>query len=240
MKGDTMDRTFFARVKSEETALCFFDLSMIMANFPVPVAKVQETLPSNKLKPVQLMPGTAVVSLAAMEYRHIDRLTPFNEFGIAVPVLYGMTDNVPGLAGSYVYYMPATTQEACNGGIKIYGFSKFVAEISFEDTGEMRCCRVRAEGKDIITLEAKKLVTQPQSWDTYTYTVKDGQFLRTYIPLQGQSGTTDVKGSASYILGDHPIAEELRALGMDKTSVWHQYAPQLQAILYLPGERLPL
>lgn len=50
MKRDTMDRTFFAGVKSEETALCFFDLSMIKANFPVPAAKVQETLPSNKLK----------------------------------------------------------------------------------------------------------------------------------------------------------------------------------------------
>jgi len=235
-----MNETFFAGVKREETSLYFFDWSMISANFPIPAAKVQEMLPSKKLKPVQFMPGMAVVSLAATEYRRIDRLRPYNEFGITVPVLYKSTDSIQGLPGYYVYYLPVTTQEACDHGIKVYGFSKFVAEISFEDTREMRCCRVRAKGKDIITLEVKKLPTQFQSWDYYIYTVKDRQLLRTRIPSQGQSGTTDIKGGASCTLGRHPIADELRALGINKISIWHQFAPQMQAIMYLPSEHLPL
>jgi hypothetical protein len=248
-KEGATDKAFFTGVKVEEIEVSgvrvrfpirYFDSSMIAASFPAPAAKVQEVLPSDKLKPVQVMPGTAAVALAAMEYRHIDGLAPYNEFGVMLPVVYQTADNIPGLPGLYVLHLPVTTEEARWGGVEIYGYPKFIAEISFEDAGEMRRCRIRAEGKDIITLEVKKPVSQPQSWELYTYTVKDGQLLRTLIQQQGQIGTSDVRGGASYTLGDHTIAEELRALGMDKTSVLHQYAPQSQSMLHLSGERLPL
>jgi hypothetical protein len=38
----------------------------------------------------------------------------------------------------------------------------FIAEIHFEDIGEVRHCQVQAEGKDIIP-ESEKLVIEPQS-----------------------------------------------------------------------------
>ena len=72
-----MDKTFFAGIKIEEIdvsgvrirfPICYFDSSTIAASFPAPAAKVQEVLPSNKLKPVQFVPGTAAIALAAMEY----------------------------------------------------------------------------------------------------------------------------------------------------------------------------
>jgi hypothetical protein len=44
---------------------------------------------------------------------------------------------------------------------------------------------------------------------------------------------------ASYALGHHPIAEELRALGMGETAVERLYAPQMQSMLHPEGERLP-
>ena len=244
-----MDKDFFAGIKIEEIEISgvrvrfpirYFDSSMIAATFPAPAARVQEVLPSDRLKPVQLMPGTAAVALAAMEYRHIDGLAPYNEFGIMVPVEYQPADNVPGLPGLYVVHLPVTTEEARWGGVEVYGYAKFMAEISFEDAGEVRRCRIRAEGKEIITLEVKKLVTGPQSSELYTYTVKEGQLLRTLVQQQGQVGTSDVSGGARYTLGDHPIADQLRALEMDETSVLHQYVPQMQSMLHLPGERLPL
>jgi hypothetical protein len=248
-KEGTMDKTFFAGIKLEEIdfsgvrirfPICYFDSSTIVATFPAPAAKVQEVLPSNKLKPVQLMPGTAAIALAAMEHRHVDSLGSYNEFGIMVPVVYETADNVPGLPGVYFLHLPVTTEEARLAGVEIHGYPKFIAGISFEDAGEMRRCRVRAEGKDIITLEVRKLVTEPQSSEFYTYTVKNGQLLRTLVQQQGQVSASDVGGGASFTLGDHPIAEELQALGMDKTSVLHQYTSQSQSMFHLPGERLPL
>lgn len=244
-----MDKTFFAGIKLEEIdfsgvrirfPICYFDSSTIVASFPAPAAKLQEVLPSNKLKPVQLMPGTGAIALAAMEHRHVDSLGSYNEFGIMVPVVYETADNVPGLPGFYFLHLPVTTEEARLGGVEIHGYPKFIAGISFEDAGEMRRCRVRAEGKDIITLEGRKLVTEPQPSEFYTYTVKNGQLLRTLVQQQGQVSASDVSGGASFTLGNHPIAEELQALEMDETSVLYQYTSQSQSMVHLPGERLPL
>jgi len=47
------------------------------------------------------------------------------------------------------------------------------------------------------------------------------------------------QGGATYTLGDHPIANELRSLDVGDKAVQYIYAPQLQSLLY-PGEtRLP-
>ena len=44
---------------------------------------------------------------------------------------------------------------------------------------------------------------------------------------------------SSYVLGDHPIADELRSLDIGDKAVQYIYAPRLQSLLY-PGEkRLP-
>ena len=244
-----MDETFFARVPIQEIEVSgvrikfpvrYYDGMTMGANFPTPVDKVQAVLPSHKLKPVQIAPGITTVYLGAMEYHHVEGLAPYNEFGIMVPCLYEAGDDTPELPGSFVYHLPVTTEEARWGGVEIYGYPKFIAEINFEDVGEMRRCRVRTEGKDIITLQVNKLAAEPQSSESYTYTVKDGQLVRTYIQSQGLLGASEVGGGASYALGLHAVADQVRALGMDETSLGHQYAPQVQMMLHAPGARLAL
>jgi hypothetical protein len=91
-----------------------------------------------------------------------------------------------------------------------------------------------------VTLEVKKLVAEAQSIDFCTYTVKEKGLLRTPVQFKGQWGTSRVPGGASHILGDHHIAKELRDLGLGGTSLEHTYALRQQALLHLPGERLPL
>ena len=91
-----------------------------------------------------------------------------------------------------------------------------------------------------MALEVEKLATKARAMDYYSYTVKDGQLLRTLIQTQGQYGIARFRGGASYVLGDHPIAEELRALGMGETAVERLYAPQVQSMLHPASERLPL
>ena len=255
-----MEKSFFAGVKIEQFELStgvriglpvrYYDWSAIMAHFPVPVSAVRKLLPTSKLKPAQLLPGTAILSMVAMEYRQIADVAPYNEFGIMVPVLYEPTANIPGLPllfphwfrrfGLYVHHLPVTTQAAYDFGVEIWGYPKFVAEISFEDEGRVRRCRLRAGGKDIVTLEVKKLATRARSLNFYSYTVKEGQLLRTLIQTQGEFGIARFRGGASFTLGDHPIAEELQALGIANTTVECLYAPQVQSMLHPAGERLPL
>jgi len=258
-----MDENLFSNANMEEVTLStgvriglpvrYYDWSWMNALFPAPAAKVQRLLPSKKLRPVLAMPGMAMVALTAMEYRKIADVKPYNEFSIAVPVQFEPTFNIPGLPiffhpllsprryrkfGMYVHHLPVTTQAARDFGVEIWGYPKFIAEISFEDVGEMRHCRLWAEKKNIVTLEIKKSATKPRSINFYTYTVKDGQILRTLVQTQGQYSITRFPGGASYTLGDHPIAEELRALGMGKTAVGRFYAPQVQSLLHTASERL--
>lgn len=208
----------------------YLDWSMISASFPAPVAKVREKLPSENLNPVQSAPGTTTVVLKAMEVRKVRGFPPYNEFAVEVPVVYEVAGEAAGLPGSCILYMPVTTEEARWGGVEIVGLPKFIAEIHLEDAGEVRRCHVQAEGKDIITLEVEKLVTEPQSWDWYLFGVRDGQLLRTLVQMQGQRGIADVRGGASYSLGDHPIAKELRSLEIDNMSIAREYVPQGQSL----------
>ena len=260
-----MNETFFTGIKIEETVLStgvrvglpvrYYDWSWMIASFSASAAKVQRLLPSNKLKPLLIMPGTAMISIGAMEYRRIADVAPYNEFVIAVLVQYEPSVNVPGLSllfhplltpqryskvGAYIHRLPVSTQEACDLGVDIWGYPKLVTEIVFEDIDQVRRCRLRAEGKDAVTLEVKKLATKARAVNFYSYTVKKDQLLRTLIQTQGQYGITRFPGGASYILGDGPIAEELRALGMGKTALNRIYAPRLQSLLHPASEWLPL
>ena len=262
-KETGMGESLFSEATIEEVALStgariglpvrYYDWSWINALFPAPAAKVQRLLPSKKMKPVLAMPGIAMVALTAMEYRKIADVAPYNEFSIAIPVQFEPTFNIPGLPlffhpllsprryrkfGMYVHHLPVTTQTARDFGVEIWGYPKFIAEISFEDVGEMRRCQLCAEKKNIVTLDIKKSATKPRSINFYTYTVKDGKILRTLVQTQGEYSITRFPGGASYTLGDHPIAEELKALGMGKTALGRFYAPRVQSLLHTASERL--
>jgi len=260
-----MDNAFFAGVEVKETLLStgahiglpvrYYDWSWMNAIFPAPAANVQRLLPSNKLKPLLLMPGKAMVALTAIEYRHIADVGPYNEFSVSVLVQCEPIITVPGLPvlfnpllspqwykkfGVYICHLPVTTKEAYQFGVEIWGYPKFVAEISFEETDQIRRCRLRAEGQEIISLDVKKLATQARSISLYSYSVKNSQLLRTLIQTQGQYGIATFPGGASYTLGNHPIAEELRALRMGKTAVGRFYAPLVQSMLHPACEQLQL
>lgn len=255
-----MDEDFFAGVKLEQVELSsgariqlpirYQEWSAIMAHFPVPEPAVRKLLPSRRLKPVLLTPGTAVLSMVAMEYRRIMDFAPYNEFGIMVPVIYEPKVDILGIpllfphwfkrSGLYVHYLPVTTQTANDIGIEVWGYPKIVGEIDFEDMGRVRRCRLRADGKDILTLDVEKVATKVRSMDFHSYTVKEGQLLRTLIQTRGEFGIARFRGGASYTLGDHPIAEELRTLGMGKRAVERSFSTNVQSMLYPAGERLSM
>jgi hypothetical protein len=255
-----MDETFFASVRLEQAELSsgvkielpirYQDWSAIMAHFPVPEAAVRRLLPSSRLKPILYVPGTAILSMVAMEYRQIKGLAPYNEFGIMVPVLYEPKVNIPGLpllfphcfklSGLYVHCLPVTTQAAYEVGIEVWGYPKIIAEIVFEDIGQMRRCRLRAAGKNILTLDVEKGATRFSKVNFHSYTVKGGQLLRTLIQTRGECNIARFRGGASFNLGDHPIAEELRALGIGKTAVERLYLTNVQSMLHPPGEFMSL
>lgn len=223
----------------------YWDLSFMMALFPAPLRRVRELLPSDRLTPVQLIPGIAMVALTAFEHRRTASLAPYNEFAIMVPVRCRPAVNIPALPllfpslfkdlGFYIYRLPVTTQEACDIGIKLWGLPKTVAVIIFEDLNGMRRCRWRDGTEDIISLEAKIPKARARGKgmrrrNFVTYSMKDNQLLRAEIQTRGRYSQWIC--GASYALGNHPVAGKLRALGMWKTAVLRLSAAEAEGKLY--------
>jgi hypothetical protein len=253
-----MDKDFFASVETKEYVdvastglrvelpIRFLDCSAIIGGFTAPADKLQELLPSKRLKPALLTPGRGVIAFAAFEFRELVDFPAYKEASISIPVLYEPTVNIPGLPllapqwfktyGLYVHHVPVTTELVRDGGIEVWGYPKFLAEITFEETGESLRCRVRAEGKDIIALEGEKLATRPRSMVWPNYTVKGDELLKTPVQVQGEMGISMLRGGVTYTLGDHPIADELRSLDISDKAVQHIYAPQVQSLLHA-GEK---
>jgi len=232
-----MNDNFFSKTDRRNVAACYFDWSMIAAEFDAPVSKVLNILPSDKLRPIQIRTDVTSIKLIGIEYRQIDKLAPYNEFMIAIPVEQ-IDDGKQEIPIYYIFQLPVTTQEACDAGIKYYGYPKFVAQIDYQEDGETTKCRVKAEGKDLVSLEVQSLSTSHQSLDFCTYSVKDGKLLKTLIQIEGQAGlATDSKG-AKYFLGDHPVSSEIMNLKMSATPTHYQYAPRLQSILHRAREVL--
>jgi len=159
---------------------------------------------------------------------------------VLVSAMYESADGPQGLHGYCILQALVTAEEAMRRGLDVYGCRKSVAEISFEDAGGMRRGRVRSEGKDIISLQVKRLPAKSQSWDMYFFTEKDGGLLRSLVRGQGEQGIGGGEGGASYTLGDHPVADELRSLEIGSIPALYRYSPRWQSLAFLPGERLPL
>jgi hypothetical protein len=220
--------------------LRFYDYTGIVGIFPADATKAKELLPSEKLIPYQPQPNIALVALAGYEYSNIDGLAPYNEFFISILTTYKKNPEDAGELGYYALHLPVTTEEARVLGIEMWGFPKFLADITFTYNEESVVCNLQAEGKDIVTMEAKKIETEPTVLDIYPYTIKDGQIAKTLVSFRGSYGTSTVPQGASIILGNHPISEQLRNISISEKSLQHRYSQELNVLVYLPSEYLPL
>lgn len=128
--------------------------------------------------------------------------------------------------------MPVTTEIARDAGIDLAGYPKFLADITFEQNDQWVQCSLREAGRHILTLSGRvgTLKTAHRS-RLQPITTRAGYLLRSELVV---SERDQVAGQGSsgvqFELGDHPIAQELRALKLGKI-IGYQYAPQHQAIL---------
>ncbi len=241
--------------KRYELPIRYLDWACMNALFTAPVDKIRELLPSRKLKPLLLMPGKALITLMAMEYRKIENVEPYNEFMVGIMTQYTPKVNIPGWLllfhplfhparfrkfGVYVHRLPVTTQEAYEAGVEVWGYRKTVNEISFEDQNDYRCCKLRTGGVDDLMLKVKKIATKEQRIDLYSYSVKGDQLLWTRIETQGEYGIRRLPGGASLTLHEGPIAEELRSLGVGKVALGCFYGTNLKSLLHPAKEYLTL
>jgi hypothetical protein len=183
------------------------------------------------------VPGKALVSIPVVQYRDSD-LDAYHEVGIAFLVrphgtgparaAVRMLEVVRGHVGIYVHHLPVNQAFTLEAGRALWGYPKFMADIEIRDDARAMTCALDDDGTHVFTLtiEHGRLVPFP-SQHPPTYTFLGGALRRTEWETSG--GTHARFGGATLALGDHPISEELRALGLPKGAFMTQVMPSMRA-----------
>jgi hypothetical protein len=131
--------------------------------------------------------------------------------------------------GSYIYKLPVNQGFTCEAGCRIWGFPKSVEDIDFAYADDSATCRLKMDGRHVLTL------TVPRGGDGESpgeqavgYTMIEGIPHSNVFTRCGR-GEQTVPGGAGVVLelGDHPIADELRSLGLPDAapllSAWSEH-----------------
>ena len=212
------------------------DASSVAATYLVAAEGARRLLPGPELDVVELLPGKALFSLACIDYRDND-LGDYNEVSLAffvrekraparLPYVATAFDLARNRIATYIHRLPVDQSFTCEAGRGIWGFPKSVEQIDFSDSGDRRQCRLAVGGVHVLTFSAPRggtrvLADMPMT----TYSYIDGVLHKTTF-VAGATGVGIRLGGAELSLGDHPIASELRSLGLPRRplmTVWMEH-----------------
>jgi hypothetical protein len=216
------------------------------AQYLVPAAAAQRIVGPSGLEVTGPVPGRALVALAVCRYDDTD-LDPYHE--VAVSFVVRPHDAPPrptqaqrtrefftGAIGAYIHRLPVDQAFTCAAGRDIWGFPKWVTSIDIDEppptgsrAGTGTTVRLVDDGTHVLTLTVAAggplhLPTQAPP----SYSFADGVLRRT-LWTSSSEGTAGRIGGATLVLGHHPMADELRSLGLPKRALFTSSAASMRA-----------
>lgn len=200
-------------------------------------------MPSNNLYPVTMFNKKAVVAVGAFNYINTT-LGPYGEVFISIPVIYGkkpspfsgiiiafIESRYPGF-GVLIQHLPVTNKLARDVGREEWGFTKFIADMNFTITPEYMECRMHEESQHILDVRiARKGFYLNDEKPYVLFSVKNRKLLKTIVPHKSLKRVSlNVKGSFLN-LGEHPMAQSVKELGISSKPFMASYYPEHASIL---------
>ncbi|HEU4386037.1 MAG TPA: acetoacetate decarboxylase family protein [Anaeromyxobacteraceae bacterium] len=247
-------KPFFESVAQQEMTLgglkvlvpvFYQDVTSMNAVLTASTERVADLLPHPDLHPVELRRGRCLLSVTALEYRQ-SGIGPYNELAIAASVTFGrravrLLDAVAAVLrhafSLHVLHLPVTTEVARVGGVELYGYPKFLADITFTRGEKGLACTLAEGGARILSLVGEDLGRyRPAKLHATTYSMKGETLLRTAIEFDKlESAETLRRGAATLEIGsEHRVARQLASLDVDPRPVLFQMSPRGRAILFEP------
>jgi hypothetical protein len=207
------------------------------AQYLVPASAAQQIVAPTGLEVAGPVPGRAMVALAVCRYDDTD-LDPYHEVALSFVV---RTHDAPagasaaqrarefatGAIGAYIHRLPVDQEFTCAAGRDIWGFPKWITSIDIDEPppgpprpGSGTTVRLTDDGAHILTLTVRsggRLRLPAQAPPTYSFA--DG-VLRCTEWTTSSTGTAGRLGGATLVLGDHPMADELRSLGLPRRALF--------------------
>jgi hypothetical protein len=188
------------------------------AQFLVPVKAAQAIVDPTGLEVAQPVPGRAAAIIAFADYRDTD-LGVYAE--LAITFLVRRHDAVHGSAldkmrelvrrkvGVYVHHLPVTQELPLEAGRRIWGHQGFLAGIDITHEGGRVACSLAHDGRNVLRIELRE----------------EGSVRLEDPNLPNYS----LRNGGLRMLGSHPIADELRSLGLPKRALMSTTMHGMQA-----------
>ncbi|MCP5066069.1 MAG: acetoacetate decarboxylase family protein [bacterium] len=206
------------------------DGSSAVGLFMVPSRAAQALISDSGFEVAELLPGRAAFSLACVHYRESD-CGVYDEISLAffvkpkhgrpsrIPYLGTWLDMVRSNAATFVWKLPVTTRLANDAGVLMWGFPKTIEEIDFEQVSGRAVFTLRMDGREVLrySVDDSGKRDQPHRASP-VYSIYEGAPHVTILENECHDVGTRVAGGR-LTLGDHPVAEALRALGLARRPV---------------------
>lgn len=188
------------------------------AMFSVPAASARSMIEYSGLEVFTPFPGRSVCALAFIRYLDGD-LGPYHEFAVAI--LVRSPEGRGNKPGAFIHRLPVNQPFTLEAGRTIWGFPKELMDIEIIGSGSKVQCALRDHGQPVVEMRTSTGMPTPgrgagSAIDAYAHI--DGITRRTRWQMR-PAGVGVRPAGTSVVLGQHPIADELRALGLPKAAL---------------------
>lgn len=220
-----------------------YDNTSLSAIFTASTQAAKRLLPNvDKLKLVEVFPGRCLLAINCFQYRRTD-IGPYNEVAISLVVKYGGI-HIPGFSALgqmarrqfnlFVWQLPVTTEVARDGGLEIYGYPKFLADVVFATDHDRASCTVTANEQLLLKLEGPALPTKqhkPLKVSSYSV-IGDIPLKANIVQNPIELGLSVFNKQVSLQTGEHPIGQTLAELKLSSRALAYLYSPKNESILF--------
>jgi hypothetical protein len=207
----------------------FRDGSSAVGLFLVPSRGAARLISESGFEVAEVAPGRAILSLACVHYRDSD-CDVYNEISLAffvkklgqasgIPYLGTWRDIVRGDAVTCIWKLPVTTRLANDCGVLMWGLPKTIEEIDFDVSGGRATFALRMDGREVLrySVRAEGKRKQPGTTSAVYSQFEGAPHVSRLAADYSEVGVR--LGGGHLDLGDHPIADELRGLGLPRRPI---------------------
>jgi hypothetical protein len=212
---------------------------MVAAQYVVDADAAQALVDYSGLRVARQPGGRAMVALSAVQYTDND-LGPYHEFAVAVVV--EPHDALPGYRPSFtkvttlIHRLPVNQHYTCRVGKGLWGFPKWVTDITYTERSTSTRCTVVDDGEFVLSFDVGRgwLPLPSSDVEMACYSWDDGVLRRTPWTTRSRRMRARVGGATITLGSHHPMATELRSLGLPKSALMATGTPLMTATFGAP------
>ena len=185
-----------------------------MATWLAPLPTVQRLVADAGLDAMATVAGRGMVTVGLIRYLEND-LGDYHEVAVALVVRDTLDGSKPS---AFIRHLPVDQEFTCAAGRQIWGFPKIMADIDIDRRPHATTGTLLVDGHHVLSLRVGRgVVPLPRrTTELGAHAHLDGVLRRTPFTLDA-AGTRTRPGGAALVLGhDHPIADDLRTLAVDR------------------------